>query len=147
MVQRLGFPDAVREARRELLVWHMDRLTGSKGAPEIAWWWSDVAAGHDVTLLEPGDKPTSEIGAVIGVDQLRHNHLQMLALAHSLGPMGRMVFSEIATFDSRRNNVDHLDVTASIWRAGLTVIDVDRVPVSTPSGTWKLVGGIARITP
>ena len=100
-----------------------------------------------MALLEPGDDPTSEIGVVIGVDQLRHNRPQMLALAHSLGPLGRMVFSEIATFDGRRNNVDHLDVTASIWNAGLTVIDVDRVPVSTPSGTWKLVGGIARITP
>jgi len=143
----MGFPDAVRDARRTLLGMHLDRLTGAMVTPELAWWWTDIAADHDVALINPVEHSVSDASVVVVVDQFRHNRASLLKQAHGLGPAGRIAFSEIAAFDGRRNAVAEFDVTSSLWAAGLTVIDVDRVPVSTPAGTWHLVGGIARVTP
>jgi len=130
-----------------MLAEHLDRVSGPRVAPEISWWWDDIAAGRSVSTMDQQDMRGPDVSVIVSVDQMRHNRVALLSHVHKLGPTGRVVFSEVASFEGRNGSIADFDVTTAIWDGGLSVIDVDRVPVSTSSGTWHIVGGIARITP
>jgi len=165
MVLQTAVPGEVTARRRELFEEHVARLAQRAGVStavvddlRVPEWATDalpLGVAWSVTTTEPSALPNL---AMVAADCLRtESHLVAEAVRTS-GPSQRLVFSEIELVSGRFGRPVDLaatatlsggphDVTATLWQRGLTVIDVDRVPVQSRSWQWHLVAGIARVTP
>lgn len=146
MVRRIGLPRRVREVRLSSLIRHMERAPTARATVEVVPWWSETA---EVNLVQPIDSDTRPSGGLILVDQLRTHQTRAFAAVLSLDPDDRIVFSEIDRIEGPRlqGRLPELNTTGLLWANGMSVIDVDREPVSTDAGVWHVVTGVARRTP
>lgn len=143
-LRQVGVPTAVRETQLDQLRRHLSRATETSAplwSPAVQRWWADIADEFSIS-----DTETS--GSLVLVDALRGDTPAVDSVGAESGP-NRLVFCELGSAEGRRLDgaLEAIDVTGLLWARGLTVIDVDRVPVRTARGTWQVVAGIARRTP
>jgi len=141
---QLAMPSAVTDAIRPYLRNLIDQIDGPTAAIATDAWWSDLLPADAATIHCSTD-------LTAGMTVLCVNRLRGLLPVDWLSAAGAsVIYAEAAQHHARhfaRPRFGPLDVTGTLWTAGLSTIDVHRPVIDAVDGRWELAIGRARPTP